>query len=381
LEESVGIGDLAVALAVCYQTKPVLANRSPFSEMGMQREEFLAAFGQTINGLILNHSIDLERRRWEQTAAPGTPPDHFLTEQSAGVPKGRWVDGTPEYSFHISGLRKLFPNALFIHIVRDVTSVVRSMLNFHRVSGVSLVTNEQEAYDYWFRAVSSCVLAEEAYGPGVVFRLSYSDLVDQPESSLRSLLNFVGEPFSAGCLTPLQKRINSSNEPHDFKLGSPGTDPAVVERATKLYAEIERAPPSSETSIAAADKIEAAFNQRVQYVAILDGEYAKAQQEIVALQIEREQMREGYEAEQRRLNAEREQMREGYEAEQRRLNAEREQMREGYEAEQRRLEAESARNAARAERLANEVKRKRAIIKDIRARGHRHELRRFFFGG
>ena len=236
------------------------------------------------------------------------------------------------------------------------------MLNFHRVSGVSLVTNEEEAYDYWFRAVSNCLLAEEAYGTDVVFRLRYSDFVDQPESSLRSLLNFLGEPFSAGCLCPLQKRINSSNASYDFELGSPGTDPAVVARATKLYAEIERTPQPSEASIAAADKIEAAFNERVQYVATLDNEYSKAQQEIVALQLEQEQMRQGYETEQRHLEAERE------------------QIREGYEAEQRRLEAESARNAARAERLANEVRRKRAIIQDIRARRHRHELRRWFFG-
>jgi hypothetical protein len=293
LEESVGIGDLAVALAVCYETKTALHNRSLFSEMCMQRQEFLAAFGKTINGLILNHSIDLERRRWEQAAAPGTPPHDFMTEQSPDVPKTRWVDGTPEYSFHVCGLRKLFPRALFVHIVRDVTSVVRSMINFHRVSGVSLVTNEEEAYDYWFRAVSNCLLAEEAYGPDVVFRLRYSDLVDQPESSLRSLLNFLGEPFSARCLCPLQKRINSSNASYDFELGSPGTDPAVVARAAKLYAEIERTPQPSETSIAAADKIEAAFNERVQYVATLGTEYSKAQQEIVALQLEREQMREG----------------------------------------------------------------------------------------
>jgi hypothetical protein len=103
---------------------------------------------------------------------------------------------------------------------------------------------------------------------------------------------------------PLGKRINSSNVPADFKLGHPNTDPAVVERATQLYAEIETAPQPPKASTAAGDKIEAAFNQRVQYVASLDSEYAKTQQEIVALQIEREQMRQGYKAEQRRLEIE-----------------------------------------------------------------------------
>ena len=65
---------------------------------------------------------------------------------------------------HIHGLRKLFPAALFIHIVRDVDSVVRSMLNFHRVAGTQLVPNEEEAYKYWLRMVNACLKAERAYG-------------------------------------------------------------------------------------------------------------------------------------------------------------------------------------------------------------------------
>jgi len=326
LEESAGIGDLTIALAICYQMGTALGDYSLLSAMDVQKEEFFASFGQTINELILRHSVDLERKRWERAAAPNTPRHHFLTGQSADILKARWVDGTPEYSFSICGLRKLFPNAVFIHIVRDVTRVVRSMLNFYRIAGVSLVGNEQEAYDYWFRAVSSCLLAEQAYGPAVVFRLRYSELIDQPEASLRSLLNFLGESFAAECLAPLEKRINSSNVPADFKLGHPDTDPAVVERATRLCAEIEATPQPSEASPASADKIEAAFNQRLQYVATLESEYAKAQQEV------------------------------------------------------KRLNTENVRNIARAERLAKEIKGKRAVIEDLRARRQRYRLRRLLFG-
>lgn len=72
LEESTGIGDLAVALAICYQRDVALGNRSLLSWMNVQREEFLAALGQTINALILRHSVDLERKGWEQAAAPNT---------------------------------------------------------------------------------------------------------------------------------------------------------------------------------------------------------------------------------------------------------------------------------------------------------------------
>ncbi len=132
------------------------------------------------------------------------------------------------------------------------------MLNFHRIAGGSLIANEQEAYEYWLRTVSSCLLAERAYGPGVVFRLLYSDFLDTPEAAMRSLLDFLGEPYTAECLTPLEKRINSSNVPADFKIGDPETDPSLVEQATRLSTQVEKKTQPPEASPAAFDEMEAA---------------------------------------------------------------------------------------------------------------------------
>jgi len=171
------------------------------------------------------------------------------------------VDGTPEYSLHIHGLRKLFPEALFIHIVRDVESVVRSMLNFHRVAGTQLVTNEEQAYKYWLRMVDACLKAEQSYGPRVIHRLQYSALIANPEAAIRSLLDFVSEPYSAKCLEPLAQRINSSNVPVDFKSEDPATDPKVVEAARRVYAEIQQTPQPAKGSPAVADQLEAAFQE------------------------------------------------------------------------------------------------------------------------
>ena len=74
----------------------------------------------------------------------------------------------------------------------------------------------------------------------MVYRLRYTALVENPESALRSLLDFLGEPYSAKCLEPLSERINSSNVPPDFKSDDPATDPAIVEEARRLSAEIEQ---------------------------------------------------------------------------------------------------------------------------------------------
>ena len=185
----------------------------------------------------------------------------------AAGPKARWVYGTPEYSLHICGLRKLFPQARFIHLFRDVDAVVRSMVNFHRATGIQLVANEEDAYKYWLRTVSECLKAEEAYGPHVVYRLRYTTLVENPESALRSLLDFLGEPYSAKCLEPLSQRINSSNVPPDFTSDDPGTDPAIVEEARRLSSEIEETPQPTEHSPAAADELEAEFCARIKHIA------------------------------------------------------------------------------------------------------------------
>ena len=94
------------------------------------------------------------------------------------------------------------------------------------------------SYNLWFHSVSACLLAEQAYGPDI-----YSDsllrLSRSTRGSLRALVGFLGEPYAPQCLIPLQKRINSSNVPTDFRLGEPDTDPLVIERATRLNAEIE----------------------------------------------------------------------------------------------------------------------------------------------
>jgi hypothetical protein len=70
---------------------------------------------------------------------------------------------------------------------------------------------------------------------------------------------------------------NSSNVPADFKIGDPQTETAVVERATGLSAEVNETPQPSEASPAAAEEMEAAFAERVQYVATVDSEYHRGQ--------------------------------------------------------------------------------------------------------
>ena len=286
-QESSWIGPFAVNLAIGHEIGSARGEHSQLSALDIRRDNFMAHFGKSINDLILSH-----RRQFEinlrSTALRDSSQVHegFQIARSQSDSKSRWVDGTPEYSLYICGLRKLFPGALFIHIVRDVDSVVRSLLNFDRLGEGSLVANEQQAYEYWLRTVNACLEAERAYGRQIVHRLQYSDLINNPESALRSVLKFLGEPYVPACLEPLQLRINSSNVPASFHASDPQTDPSLVEQAMRLSTEVEKTPQPPEASPAASDEMEAAFNERVQYVATLASEYRRAQRIITTLQKE-----------------------------------------------------------------------------------------------
>lgn len=272
------MGDFAVNVAIAYQIGAARGDYSILSAMDIRDDELFAALGQSINHLILQHRTDLERKRETRSTELNLDAGWLKAISTAAGPKARWVDGTPEYSLHICGLRKLFPHALFIHLLRDVRAVVRSMVHFHRVTGIHLVANEEEAYRYWIRTVSACLMAERAYGPNVVRRIRYADLINSPESTMRSLLDFLGEPYTARCLEPLTQRINSSNVPDDFIADDAATDATVVAEATRLSRDLEETAQPAEASRAAAVEMEAAFVQRTQYMTSLESQYRRALQ-------------------------------------------------------------------------------------------------------
>ena len=61
--------------------------------------------------------------------------------------------------------------------------------------------------------------------------------------------------------------FNGSNVPPDFESDDPAIDPAIVEQARRLSAEIEETPQATEHSPAAADEVEAEFRARVKHMA------------------------------------------------------------------------------------------------------------------
>lgn len=200
LEETVWIAKVVRGIDRSYAFGVRRAGRSHLSDEGITRSVFFQAFGKAIDELIL--SCHTPRK------SPVEPGVLFAKSRSPGDPKRRWVDGTPENSFFISDLLCLFPEAQFIHLVREPDEIVRSLVNFYKIGGPKYTV--ESAYQYWLKSAGKCLEAERAFGSGVILRLLHSDLASKPADFMRRALQFLGEPFCPDCMLPIQKKINSS---------------------------------------------------------------------------------------------------------------------------------------------------------------------------
>ncbi|HTN23860.1 MAG TPA: glycosyltransferase, partial [Solirubrobacteraceae bacterium] len=127
----------------------------------------------------------------------------------------RWVDCAPEHTLNVPALAKLFPEAVFIHVVRDADAAVRAVVDPPLGSAASTGgtqipahlrerVSEREAVRRWTQAALAGAEAESALGEQRVLRATYDELLEAPEVLLRRVLEFVGEPYDARCLRPLR---------------------------------------------------------------------------------------------------------------------------------------------------------------------------------
>jgi glycosyltransferase involved in cell wall biosynthesis len=141
-----------------------------------------------------------------------------------GTREGRWVDQTPANTLVVDRLAEMFPEARFIHALRDGRRVVQSMVNFHRTfpdpedfermkSAGRLppwATDFRDACHSWARFVR---IASDfcRRHPERAFTISNERLITDPDESMREVLEFLGvrdDPEPARFLRT--HRINSS---------------------------------------------------------------------------------------------------------------------------------------------------------------------------
>lgn len=111
--------------------------------------------------------------------------------------KPRWGDKRPGYYRDVAVVRRLLPDAQFVHVVRDPRACVASLEQvpwWGRGPVVSLATwmEAQSAGDRWRRRL----------GPDTWHEVQYEDLVREPEPVLRRLCAFLGEEYAPAMASP-----------------------------------------------------------------------------------------------------------------------------------------------------------------------------------
>lgn len=106
-----------------------------------------------------------------------------------------WIDHDPQ-NFQIHNqLKQHFPDAKFIHIVRDGRAIAASVMPLDWGPNTVL-----KAAQFWQKNVALGLAAEKALAEDVV-QVRYEDLVSEPEATLRRLCGFAGLTFNMDMLT------------------------------------------------------------------------------------------------------------------------------------------------------------------------------------
>lgn len=104
--------------------------------------------------------------------------------------KSRWGDKTPRYVLKIPFLSELFPDARFVHLVRDGRNVALSY------AGMPFgPKTAPKVADLWSKRVLAGVRDGRPLGDARYMELRYEDLVSDPEAHVRKLCDFLGLPF------------------------------------------------------------------------------------------------------------------------------------------------------------------------------------------
>lgn len=105
-----------------------------------------------------------------------------------------FVEKTPGHVHHGVAIRQLYPDARFLHVVRDPRAVTASIMNASQSWGSSWAPSDAlSAARMWRRAVAAG-LALEASTPNCL-RVRYEDLSDAGPATLASVMEFVGLPI------------------------------------------------------------------------------------------------------------------------------------------------------------------------------------------
>ena len=139
--------------------------------------------------------------------------------------KARWGDKTPMYMQYLPLLERLFPEALFLHLVRDGRDAAASYLQVPSGIVTESWGNPTSVADFaylWRTEVHAARELGGRVGPGRYHEVGYEQLVDSPAEVLEQVCSFAGLPWEPDMLGYAEE-VDVSARPHQQNLKRPPT--------------------------------------------------------------------------------------------------------------------------------------------------------------
>lgn len=127
------------------------------------------------------------------------PMDNFFEEQCKKNNKTRWADKTPSNIKNIVLIRKFYPDAYFVHMIRDGRDCICSWQNVDwskkPLDSYKVFAQKTLLWKKTIQDARASVSEETKYK-----EIQYEKLIDTPEECLRDLIAWLGEDWSNSLL-------------------------------------------------------------------------------------------------------------------------------------------------------------------------------------
>ena len=142
---------------------------------------------------------------------------------AAGKP--RWGDKTPMYMRHLGLLEELFPDAQYVHLIRDGRDVALSFLQMPEGTFTRTWAHPTTPGQFaclWRKEVGDAQALGRRVGGSRYHEVRYEVLVAEPETTVRAICAFAAIPFEPGMLD-YTGAVDVSAKPHQQRLLTPPT--------------------------------------------------------------------------------------------------------------------------------------------------------------
>ncbi len=217
----------------------VMLDRNP--ELAVPDESyFVPQLARRHRGVVDPDAFLDDLRRLPTLAEWGLEPDAVAARLRPGMPAGeaiaavfathaaergkaRWGDKTPLYMQHLPVLERLFPDARYVHLIRDGRDAALSFLSVPAGLMTEGWGHPRDARGFacqWATEVIAARVLGARVGPSRYLELRYEALVADTEAALRAICAYADLVYDPGMLDYVG-RTDSARKAHQQRLNEP----------------------------------------------------------------------------------------------------------------------------------------------------------------